>query len=307
MTLLQLKILREIERRSLNVSAAAKALNTSQPGVSRQIQMLERELGISLLVRNKKRIVAFSQPGLTILAIAKSILNQSENIELVAQETRGGPGKLVVATTHLHARYTLLHPFKALQKKYPKMRMFMFQADPADIPKLVGEHHADIGVNTSYEDGLPPHGLTYLAGDVIRRSVIMLREHPLAKTRSLTVRDLAAHPLVGYNPRSSAGNVIARAFEQNGVVPNVIIQANDSDIIKAYVSDGLGIGIVPSAIIDHRRDAHLRAVDVTDLFARSTMNIIIREDMHLRSYVRDFIEMVAPKSRATIRRQLSGN
>ena len=132
----------------------------------------------------------------------------------------------------------------------------------------------------------------------------MLRSHPLAKKKRLTIRDLAAHPLVGYNPRSSAGNVIARAFEQSGVVPNVIVQANDSDIIKAYVSDGLGIGIVPSAIVDRRRDAHLRAVDVTDLFAPSTMNIIIREDMHLRSYVRDFIEMVAPNSRATIKRQL---
>jgi LysR family cys regulon transcriptional activator len=304
MTLLQLKILREIERRSLNVSSAAKALNTSQPGVSRQIQMLERELGISLLVRNKKRIVAFSPPGRAILAIAKSILNQSENIELVAQEARGGPGKLVVATTHLHARYTLLHPFKSLQKKYPKMRMFMFQADPADIPRLVSEHQADIGVNTSYDDGLAPHGVTCLAGDIIRRSVIMLRGHPLGKKKSLTVRDLAAHPLVGYNPRSSAGIVIARAFEESGVVPNVIVQANDSDIIKAYVSDGLGIGIVPSAIVDRRRDAHLRAVDVTDLFTRSTMNIIIREDMHLRNYVRDFIEMVAPNSHATIKRQL---
>jgi LysR family cys regulon transcriptional activator len=299
-------MLREIERRSLNVSSAAKALNTSQPGVSRQIQMLERELGITLLVRSKKRIVAFSPPGRTILALAKSILNQSENIELVAQEARGGPRKLVVATTHLHARYTLLHPFKALQKKYPRMQMFMFQADPADIPKLVSEHQADIGVNTSYEDGPAPHGVTCLAGDIIRRSVIMLRQHPLAKRKSLTVRDLGAHPLVGYNPRSSAGNVIARAFEQSGVVPNIIVQANDSDIIKAYVSDGLGIGIVPSSIVDRRRDAHLRAVDVTDLFARSTMNIIIRENMHLRSYVRDFIEMVAPDSRATIKRQLSG-
>jgi LysR family cys regulon transcriptional activator len=132
----------------------------------------------------------------------------------------------------LHARYTLLRPFKALQKKYPKMRMFMFQADPADIPKL--------------------------------------------------------------------------AFEQNGVVPNIIVQANDSDIIKAYVSDGLGIGIVPSSIVDRRLDAHLRAVDVTDLFARSTMNIIIRENMHLRSYVRDFIEMVAPDACTTIKRQLNG-
>jgi len=303
MTLLQLKILLEIERQSLNVSAAAKALNTSQPGVSRQIRTLERDLGISLLVRKKNRIVAFSSVGQTILVVAKSLLNQAENIELLAQEARGGPGKLVVATTHLHARYTLLRPFKALQKKYPQIRMFLFQADPNDIPKLVSEHQADIGLNTSDEERNYPDSVACLAGDVMRRSVIMLPMHPLAKKKSLTIRDLASHPLVGYNPKSSAGSTIARAFEQNGIVPNVIVQANDSDVIKAYVAEGLGIGIVPAAILDRRLDTHLHSIDVTDLFPHSSMNILIRKDMHLRSYVRDFIQMIAPTSKHVVRKR----
>jgi LysR family cys regulon transcriptional activator len=305
MTLLQLKMLREIERQSLNISVAAKALNTSQPGVSRQIQMLERDLGVSLLVREKNRIVAFSSVGRTILGVAKALLNQAENIELLAQEARGGRGKLVVATTHLHARYTLLHPFKALQKKYPQIRMFLFQADPDDIPQLVNEHQADIGLNTSDDEQRHPDGLVCLAGDVIRRSVIMLPGHPLAKRKRLTIRDFGSHPLVGYNPKSRAGSVIARAFEQSGVVPNVIVQANDSDVIKAYVTEGLGIGIVPAAILDRRLDAHLHSIDVTDLFPRSNINIIIRDDMHLRSYVRDFIQMVTPASKRAVIKQLN--
>jgi DNA-binding transcriptional LysR family regulator len=297
MTLLQLKILREIARQSLNISAAAKALNTSQPGVSRQIQMLERELGLSLLVRKKNRIVALSSIGETILAIAKSALNQAENIGLVAQDAQGAPGKLVVATTHLHARYTLLQPFKALRKKYPQLRMFLFQADPDDIPKLVHSHAADIGLNTSHDDKGRPPGILYLNGRPLQRSVIMLRDHPLARKKQLTIRDLGAHPLVGYNPRSRAGSVIARTFEQSGVVPNVIVQANDSDIIKAYVAAGLGIGIVPTVILDRKLDVHLRSIDVTDLFPRAHTNIVMREDMHLRSYVRDFIQMMAPGSK----------
>src|ERR1700704_3943988 len=186
MTLLQLKILREIARQSLNISAAAKALNTSQPGVSRQIQMLERELGLSLLVRTKNRVVALSSIGERILAVAKSALNQAENIGLLAQDAQGAPGKLVVATTHLHARYTLLQPFKALQKKNPQLRMFLFQAEPDDIPKLVSSHAADIGLNTSHDEKSRPPGVFYLNGRPLPRGAIMLRDHPLAGKKQLT-------------------------------------------------------------------------------------------------------------------------
>jgi LysR family cys regulon transcriptional activator len=297
MTLLQLKILREIERHSLNISAAAKALSTSQPGVSRQIQMLERDLGVSLLVRKKNRVVAFSPVGRTILAVAKSLLNQAANIELLADEAQGGRGRLVVATTHLHARYTLLQPFKALQKRYPQVQMLLFQADADEIPRLVSEHEADIGLNTSDEENERPKGVLCLHGDVMRRSAIMLREHPLARKKRLAIRDLTSHPLVGYNPRSTTGSMMARAFERNGVVPNVIVQANDSDVIKAYVAEGLGIGIVPAAILDRRLDVHLRSVDVTALFPRASTNIMIREDMHLPGYIREFIQMIAPASK----------
>lgn len=294
MTLLQLRILREIERQSLNISAAAKALNTSQPGVSRQIQTLERELGVALLMRKKNRVVAFSPVGRAILNTARALLSQVENIELLAQEAQGSRGKLVVATTHLHARYTLLQPFKALQKKYPQVRMMLFQADPDDIPRLVNDQDADIGLNTSDDGEDRPRGVVSLTGEVIRRSIIMPAGHPLSKKKKLALRDLGSYPLIGYNPKSRTGSAIARAFQQDGVTPNIIVQASDSDIIKAYVAEGLGIGIVPTVILDRRRDGQLHSADVTHLFPRATMNIILREDMHLRSYVGDFIQMVAP-------------
>jgi LysR family cys regulon transcriptional activator len=294
MTLLQLRILREIERQALSISAAAKALNTSQPGVSRQIQMLERDLGVPLLVRQKNRVVAFSPTGRAILAVAKSLLNQASNIELIAAEAKGRSGRLVVATSHLHARYTLLQPFKALQRKYPQVQMLLFQAEPADIPRLVAELEADIGINSTGEEKGMPKGIVCVRGNLIRRSAVMRRGHPLAKKMRLTIRDLAAHPLIGYNPRSTAGSMIARAFEQGGAVPNVIVQANDSDVIKAYVAEGLGFGIVPTAILDRESDADLHSVDVTALFPRASTTIMIREDMHMPGYVREFIQMIAP-------------
>ena len=160
--------------------------------------------------------------------------------------------------------------------------MLLFQADSDDIPGLVSEHEADIGVKTVYEQNSSQKGVLFLQGDVVRRIAIMPREHPLARKRRLTVADLAAHPLVGYNPGSTAGEVIERAFKQSGVVPNVIVQANDSVVIKAYVSEGLGIGIVPAAILDRRLDAHLHCDRRHRAFPpRASMNIIIRDDMHL--------------------------
>jgi DNA-binding transcriptional LysR family regulator len=172
--------------------------------------------------------------------------------------------------------------------------MLLFQADPDDIPGLVREHDADIGLNSSDEERALPSGIVSFRGNPIRRSAVMLRSHPLAGKRRLTIRDLAAHPLIGYNPRSTTGSVIARAFEQSGVVPNVIVQANDSDVIKAYVAEGLGYGIVPTAILDRELDAALHSVDVTALFPRASTSIMIREDMHMPSYVREFIQMIAP-------------
>ena len=294
MTLLQLKMLREIERQSLNISAAAKALNTTQPGVSRQIQMLERELGVALLVRKYNRIVELSAVGRAILDVAKSILNQTANIEILAKEALGRSGRLVIATTQLHARYTLLQPFKALQEKYPRVKLLLFQADTDEILDLVSEHKADIGVKTVYEQSGSRKGLLFLPGDIVRRIAIMPRKHVLAKKKRLTIADLAAHPLVGYNPGSTAGDVIARAFRESGIAPDVIVQANDSAVVKAYVSEGLGIGIVPAAVLDRRLDAHLHCVDVTSLFQIARMNIVIRDDMHLPNYVREFIQMIAP-------------
>ncbi|HEX9463363.1 MAG TPA: LysR substrate-binding domain-containing protein [Alphaproteobacteria bacterium] len=304
MTLLQLKMLREIARQSLNISAAAKALHTSQPGVSRQIQMLEKDLGVQLLVRQRNRIVSLSKTGHAILAAAQVLLNQADNIELLAEDARGGSaGKLVVVTTHLHARYTILRPFKTLQKKYPDVQLFLFQADPDDIPKLVKDGAADIGLNTSDDRSEQHAGVVCLSGNIIRRSAIMRRGHPLARKKRLTLNDFTAYPFVGYNPRSRSGSVIARAFAGSSVAPRSIVQANDSDVIKAYVAEGLGIGVVPEMILGRRLDEGLHAIDVTHLFPRSHTNINLRSDMHLRKYVSDFIQMVAPSwTRGAIQR-----
>ncbi len=294
MTLKQLRLLREIDRQSLNLSAAALALHTSQPGVSRQIQQLEQELGAELLLRRTNRILGFTELGRAVLHAADRLLDEMENITRIAadaREERGG--RLMLATSHLHARYTLPEPVRAFSERHPEVQFQLLQADPDDIQKLVESGDADIGVSTEFAREHP--GLVQLPGEALRRSAIMPRGHPLAARRRLTLADFAAYPLVSYHPRSRGGQMITEAFSAAGISARHVVSASDSDVIKAYVAKGLGVAIVPAIAIDPRADGGLHTVDVTRLFPESRMTISLRRGVHLRRYLTDFIAMVAPR------------
>jgi LysR family transcriptional regulator, cys regulon transcriptional activator len=293
MTLRQLRILREISRRSLNISAAAGALHTSQPGLSRQIQLLEQELGVDLLVRRKNRITGLTEAGGAVLAAAERALSETENIHAIAAEFKGeAGGRLTVATSHLHARYSLLTPIKTFALGHRGVQLHMRQADPDEILKLVLAGESDIGIST--EVGGEHAELVFLPGRAVERSLIMPVGHPLAAKRRITLADIAAWPLVGYNPQQRGGQIIAGTFRERGLEPQLVVSAIDSDVVKAYVGEGLGIAVVPSISLDPEIDRQLVATDVTGLFPRSVMTVSLRRDAYLRRYVSDFVQLVAP-------------
>ncbi|HTP95222.1 MAG TPA: LysR substrate-binding domain-containing protein [Burkholderiales bacterium] len=294
MTLKQLRILREIARQSMNISSAATALFTSQPGVSRQIQLLERELAVDLLVRRRNRILAFTDAGRAVLDAAQRLLAEAENIRRIAADARADEGgRLALATSHLHARYTLLGPVKAFSRRYPKVQLHMLQADPDDIARLVEENEADIGVSTETAGQHPR--LIQLPCGPIRRSLITPKGHPLARRRGLTLADLSRYPIVGYHPRSRGGQIITRAFRDGGIEARFVVSANDSDVIKAYVAEGLGIAVVPTLALDRGADKGIHAADITALFPASEMTLSLRRDTYLSGYLADFIQMVVPR------------
>ena len=293
MTLKQLRILREVARQAHNLSNAAQALHTSQPGVSRQIQLLERELGVELLARRRNRITGLTEPGRAVLAAAERALGETDNIRLIAAEySRDEGGRLTIATSHLHARYTLLTPIKTFALRHPGVRLHMRQADPDDILRLVAASDADIGIST--EVGATHPDLVFLPGRDMERSLIMPLEHPLATRTRPTLREIAQFPLVGYTPSQRGGQIIADTFRAAGLEPKLVVSAIDSDVIKAYVAEGLGIAVIPALALDAEVDRALRIKDVTHLFPRSAMTVSLRRDVFLRSYVPDFIQLVAP-------------
>jgi LysR family cys regulon transcriptional activator len=292
MTLKQLRFLREVARQSLNISSAAVVLHTSQPGVSRQLQELERELGVELLVRRKNRVLALTEAGEAVLLSARRMLDEADNIRLVAEDLRNERGgRLALATSHLHARYTLLTPVKAFTKRYPEVQLHLMQADPDDVPKLIEANEADVGISTDVTGAHPT--LVLLPSEVLKRSIIMPKGHPLASRKRVTLADLAQYPIVGYSPRSRGGQIIAKAFRDEGIDARFVVSASDSDVIKAYVEEGLGIAIVPALAVG-TVPPRLQVIDATHLFPKSVTIISLRRDIYLRRYLTDFIQMLVP-------------
>lgn len=292
MTLTQFRILRELARQSFSISAAAAALNTSQPGVSRQLQQLERELGTTLLIRRRNRIVALTDTGRAILKEAEQALTSVENVRAIASEASGAPAHFTVATSHLHARYSLLSPIGAFVRRHPEVRLHLVQAAPEAILAMVEAGEAEIGVST--ETGHERRNLAFLPGSRIARSLVLPHGHPLTREGRITLKAIARYPLVAYSFRARGGQIMEGAFQARGLAIDAVVSAMDADVVIAYIAAGLGIGIVPSMAAAADLPAGLTVIDVTRLFPDSRLTLSLRRDIYLRSHMADFIKAVAP-------------
>lgn len=293
MNLQQLRYLNEIVRRDLNISAAASALYTSQPGISKQIKLLESELGIEIFVRNGKRITAITEPGKAVLEIAQRMLHDADNLTQVSEEFHSqDSGTLTIATTHTQARYALPQVVKNFIKRYPKVRLNLHQGSPTQIAQQVLSGEADIAIAT---ESLALYGeLVTLPCYEWHHCVIVSPKHPLLAEKKLTLEKLAQYPIITYDFAFSGRGKINAAFEAHKLTPNIVLTAIDSDVIKTYVELGLGIGILAQMAFIPERDKHLRMIDAGKLFQPSTTRIAIRRNEYVRGYTYHFIELFAP-------------
>lgn len=306
MKLQQFRYLKEIARRDLNLSEAAEALHTSQPGISKQIRQLEIELGVDLLVRHGKRVTDMTEPGRAILAIVQRILQDTENLRQVAREFGApGSGSLVIATTHTQARYALPPVVSRFSQRYPKVRLSLRQGSPEHIAQLVRSGEADMAITTEAAELY--EGLVLLPCHQWNRCVITPLRHPLLREKPLTLEAIARYPVITYDFALAGDSPIKRAFDQKRLAPDVVLTAIDADVIKAYVEMGLGIGILAKMAFDPARDMGLRLIDASHLFEPSMARIGLRPNAYLRGYVYEFIEMFAPHlKRAVVDATLKG-
>lgn len=293
MNLQQLRYLHEIVQHELNISDAAKALYTSQPGLSKQIKTLEEELGIEIFVRNGKRLTAITEPGKAVLEIAKRMLHDVDNLKQVGQEFRSqDSGSLTIATTHTQARYALPPVVKQFIKRYPKVKLNLHQGSPTQIAQQVLNGEADIAIAT--ESLIMYDELTTLPCYEWHHCIVVPTEHPLLAEKRLTLKKIAQYPIITYDFAFSGRGKINAAFNAHNITPNIVLTAIDADVIKTYVELGLGIGIVAQMAFIPERDKLLRMIDTGNLFQSSTTRIAIRRNEFLRGYTYHFIELFAP-------------
>ncbi|WP_432719419.1 HTH-type transcriptional regulator CysB [Jeongeupia wiesaeckerbachi] len=295
MKLQQLRYLVEVAKQGLNVSEAAEKLHTSQPGISKQIRLLEDELGVQIFIRNGKRVVDVTAPGREILRISERMLMQAQNLKRIGEEfVNVDGGSLTIATTHTQARYALPKTIKAFLSRYPKVRLSIKQGSPTQISEMVVDGVADIAIATEGIDHYPE--LAMLDCYDWNRDIVVPQGHPLTGlSRPLTIADVAAYPLITYDFAFTGRNKINNAFEAAGLTPNVVLTAIDTDVIKTYVSLGLGVGIIAAMAFEPERDLGLVAIDAGHLFESSTTRIGVRRDAYLRGYAFDFISLFAPQ------------
>ena len=293
MKLQQLRFLAEVARRDLNVSSAAEALFTSQPGISKQIKALEQELGIEIFIRNGKRLTGVTEPGRAVLAIAERLLAEAANLKRAGAEFANEKlGTLTIAATHTQARYALPRAVAAFKRRYPEVQIVIHQGNPTQICEQVAAGEADLCVATEQIAEHP--ALAALPCYQWNRCVVVKPRHPLLKVEPLTLEAVAQYPIVTYDFAFANRSMVNRAFEQRGLKLEVVLTASDADVIKTYVELGLGVGIMAKMAFDPRRDRHLRAIDASHLFPSSTTRLGIKRGAWLRRYAYDFIELFAP-------------
>jgi len=293
MKLQQLRYIVEVLNNNLNVSATAEALFTSQPGISKQVRMLEDELGIQIFGRSGKHLTHVTPAGQEVINIATQILSKVEGIKSVAREhTQPDEGKLRIATTHTQARYALPEVIQGFIKKYSKVSLQMSQGTPAQISDSAAKGDADFAIATEslhlYND------LVMLPCYHWNRSIIVRSDHALAKKQNITISDIAQYSLVTYVFGFTGRSELDAAFEAAGATPKIAFTATDADVIKTYVRLGVGVGVIASMAIDPKIDSDLVAIDASHLFKASTTKIGFRRGSFLRGYMYDFIERFAP-------------
>ena len=293
MKLQQLRYIWEVAHHDLNVSATAQSLYTSQPGISKQIRLLEDELGVQIFARSGKHLTRITPAGKEVLRVAGEILARVETIKQLAQEfSAPDHGSLSIATTHTQARYALPRVIEKFIAKYPGVSLHMHQGTPLQISEKASEGSVDFAIAT---EALELFGnLLMMPCYRWNRCILVPRDHPLCQLSQVRLEDVAEHPIVTYVFGFTGRSRLDEAFRARNLEPRVVFTATDADVIKTYVRLGLGIGIVAHMAYEPRLDADLVALDATHLFSSSVTSIGFRRGTFLRGFMYDFIEGFAP-------------
>ncbi len=294
MKLQQLRYVVEIVRHGNHLSAAADAMHTSQPGVSRQVQLLEQELGFEIFQRTRNRIIGLTEPGMIVFNIAQRIATDVAALTTLKEDMHAGNrGVFTIATTHTIARYVLPEVVEKFVASYPEVKLVLKQGDPEEICALVDSGDADLAIGTDTTRDFP--NLVKLQCFELQRCIIAQVGHPILSVPELTLEEVAKYPIITYDSRYSGRWKVMQAFSERGLEPKIVMSGIDADVCKTYVAKGLGIGILADMTFDKDRDIELDARNAGELLPSSTVKITLRPNTYLRRFLLDFIQSIAPQ------------
>jgi LysR family cys regulon transcriptional activator len=307
MNLHQFRFVQEAVRRNLNLTETARALHTSQPGVSKAIIELEEELGVEIFARHGKRLKRVTEPGQHVLKSIELIMREVGNLKRIGEQfSAQDSGTLSIATTHTQARYVLPQPVVRLREAFPKVNVSLHQGSPDQVARMLIDEVAEIGIATESLDHYDE--LITLPCYEWQHMLVMPADHPLARQTNITLEELAEQPLITYHPSFTGRTKIDEAFAAKRLHPRIALEAIDSDVIKTYVRLGLGVGIVAEmALKDDGTNADLIALPAGQLFGLNVARVAFKRSAYLRNFVYKFAELVSDKlTREHIAKAMSG-
>jgi LysR family cys regulon transcriptional activator len=308
MNLHQFRFVQEAVRRDLNLTETAKALFTSQPGVSKAILELEGELGVDIFARHGKRLRRITEPGREVLKSIEVIMREVGNLKRIGEEfSKQDAGTLSIATTHSQARYFLPGPIAQMRKRFPKVTISLHQGTPEQVAKMVHEEVGDFGLATESLQNFAD--LVTLPCYEWQHVLVLPTGHPLAQLDRISLEDLAPLPLISYHPAFSGRKRVDQAFATRQLKPNIVLEAIDADVIKTYVKLGLGVGIVAEiAMREEAPGAELVSRPVGHLFGVNVARIAFKRGAYLRNFVYAFVDTLSDRlSRNLIERAMAGD
>jgi len=306
MNLHQFRFVQEAVRRNLNLTEAAKALHTSQPGVSKAIIELEEELGIEIFARHGKRLKRVTEPGEHVLHSIEVIMRELGNLKRIGEQySAQDSGTLSIATTHTQARYVLPVPVAKLRETYPKVNISLHQGAPDQVARMLLDEVAEIGMATESLQNYPE--LVTLPCYEWQHMLVLPKDHALVGKAHLTLEDLAQQPLITYHPSFTGRTRIDTAFSKHHLTPRIALEAIDSDVIKTYVRLGLGIGLVAEMAVRDVSDTDLVVRPLGQLFGHNLTRVAFKRGAYLRNFVFEFAQLLSPRlSRSLIAQALNG-
>ena len=293
MKLQQLRCVYQIVQNNFNISKAAEFLHTSQPGVSKQIQLLEDEIGIKIFQRNGKRLTGLSNAGNDLYKSISEIIREVSNIKNISHEHgNDDTGSFTIATTHTQARYKLPKVVEAFVKKYPKIDLNIHQGDPSQVTEQILKGDADVGIATESIG----HNANIICIPCYswNRVLVFPKNHALSSIKEITLQNIASYPMITYDYAFTGSTIVSKVFKEANISPNIMLTAIDADVIKTYVELNLGVGLIAEMAYDKNKDSALESRDVSHLFPTSTTYIGIRKETFVRGLVYDFIKMFTP-------------